>query len=86
MLQYMHDVLCWHAPGSRETVIFLREELEHPVHVTSQQIFATNLNHTRKMVNFLQIQERNKLIASSMHRLESSIIIHLVSLHIHDSL
>lgn len=57
-------VLCRHAPRSRETVVVLGKELQHPVHVASQEILATNFNHSRKVVDFLQKKETGLVYTS----------------------
>lgn len=42
------------APGSGEDVVVSGEELEHPVHVPGQRVFAADLAHPWEMVDFLQ--------------------------------
>lgn len=46
--------LCREAPGPGEDVVVSGEELEHPVHVPGQRVFAADLAHPWEVVDLLQ--------------------------------
>lgn len=48
------------APSSGEDVVVSGEELEHPVHVSGQRVFAADLAHPWEVVDFLQRHKGHK--------------------------
>lgn len=54
MTSAVRNRLSREAPGSGEDVVVSGEELEHPVHVPRQRVFAADLAHPWEVVDFLQ--------------------------------
>lgn len=62
----MYHSLSWQAPRAGKNIVLLGEEFEHAVEVASQQILPADLNHARKMVDFLkEVQKKNRVVSDN---------------------
>lgn len=78
----MRSSLGRHDPSTRKDVVFFGEKLSHSCQVSTQQIFAANLSHSWKMVDFLQVFDGGLNPLS----LVTKNVAYLVPLHVHDPL